>query len=106
MGRVMITFLALLLSLTNIVLAMDIHAEALTGQHHPAMELHADADCGGKSGENHLQCHHCCHAQGHLSSLPQRSYFNSAIPGHDWVLVETIHPRSPGYAPPVPPPKV
>jgi hypothetical protein len=100
------TFLALLLVLTNVVLAADIHAEALTGQHHPDMELHAGEPCSpGESGEDHLQCHHCCHAQGHFSSLPQRGYSDLALPSHDWVLTEVVYPHQPGYAPPVPPPK-
>jgi hypothetical protein len=106
MCRLSTAFLALLLVLSNISLAADMHAEAMSGLHHPQMELHADDGCGDENGENHPQCHHCCHAQGHFSSLPQRSCSDLSIAGHDWDLSEIIHPHSPGYAPPVPPPKV
>jgi hypothetical protein len=104
MYRFSTAFLALMLVLSNIVMAADIHAEAMNGQHHPQMELHDDDGCGGENGD-HPQCHHCCHAQGHFSSLPQRSYSDLRITAHDWALTEITHPHSLGYAPPVPPPK-
>lgn len=95
-------FLSLLLVMANIVMAMDIHAESMTGQH--SLELHADNDCD--PGDKHPACHHCCHAQAHFCSLPQRS--NSGWPlsfSHEWTLLEAARPHPLGYAPPVPPPK-
>lgn len=106
MRRFVITFLALLLPMTNIVVAADVHAETYGGRHHPDMELHLD-DHGdqGKDGKHH-ECPHCCHAQGHLSSLPQRSHTDWAVaPGHDWTLNDSTHPHPLQHAPPVPPPK-
>lgn len=101
MCRFLTAVMALLLALTNIVLAADMHAEAFSERHHPEAALHAD----DHDGEQHPQCHHCCHAQGHLSSLPQAAHFWSMPAGHDWSVMVAVRPHSQGYAPPVPPPK-
>lgn len=95
-------FLALLLVSGNLVLAMDVHAEAWGGQH--SLELHADDDCG--SGESHPSCHHCCHAQAHFCSLPQRAASDWALTsGHDWMPGESARFSATADAPPLPPPK-
>ena len=104
MRRFLITSLALLMVLTNTLMAADVHAEAFSGRHAPDAELHADEH--GDSGEHHAQCHHCCHAQGHFSSLLQHSHVNGFIAsGDDWAILEAAQPHQPGHAPPVPPPK-
>lgn len=96
------TFLSLLLLSANLVLAMDVHAEALGGRHSP--ELHAGDDCG--PDEPHTACHHCCHAQAHFCSLPQRSATDWALAsGHDWMPAESTLLSGTADAPPVPPPK-
>lgn len=101
------TFLALLLVLTNMVLAADVHAEAFSGQHHPGVALHADDHDHGDPGDNnHPPCHHCCHAQAHFFSLAQHANADwSTAPGHDWTITDTSALRLLGHAPPVPPPK-
>lgn len=104
MRRFLITSLALLLVLTNTLMVADVHAEAFSGRHSPDVELHAGEH--GDSGENHAQCHHCCHAQGHFSSLLQHSNAGWSIASsHDWAILEASQPHQPGHAPPVPPPK-
>lgn len=95
--------MALLLVLTNTLMLADVHAEALSGQNLPEPELHADGHCG--QGEQHSQCHHCCHGQAHFYSLlpyTQDDWFASA---RDWVPLSVAQPSLTDRAPPVPPPK-
>lgn len=107
MRRFTITFLALLLPLTHMVLAADMHAEAFTGRHSSGASLHADNHGGPHENDvNHEACHHCCHAQAHLSSLPQDSHFSwTTTVAREWGLTRAVDRRSLGHAPPVPPPK-
>lgn len=98
------TFMAMLLVLSNIVLAADMHAEAFSGRHHPEPALHADDPCD--QGEQHAQCHHCCHAQAHFYSLTQHAHSDWFSAGHDWVVSAIVQPHPLDQAPPVPPPKV
>lgn len=107
MRRFTITFLALLLPLTHMVLAADMHAEAFTGRHSSGASLYADNHGGPHENDvNHEACHHCCHAQAHLFSLPQDSHssWTTAV-AREWGLTHAVDRRSLGHAPPVPPPK-
>lgn len=106
MRRTLFTLLAILLAMTNIVMMADAYAEVFTGQIRPNIELCADNPCSpGRDGSREPQCQHCCHAQGHLTSLPQRSQAWSIDAGHDWTLNDSVHPHPLRYAPPVPPPR-
>ncbi|HEX7026209.1 MAG TPA: hypothetical protein VF268_03140, partial [Gammaproteobacteria bacterium] len=66
MRGLLFTVMALLLVLTNTLMLADAHAQAASGQH-TGPEVHADGHCG--PGEQHAECHHCCHAQAHFYSL-------------------------------------
>ncbi|MDZ7662992.1 hypothetical protein [Thiohalophilus sp.] len=101
MRGIAILFLSFLLLVGNTAIAVDLHAEALNGQHHPEStpdNKHPDKTTQAAS-------HHCCHGQAHFLSVPTESRFNGLIAtGHDWAILSTIRPEHPGHAPPTPPP--
>lgn len=103
MRESLFTFMALLLVLTNTFMLADVHAEAISGQHHSEPELHADGHCD--PGEQHAQCHHCCHAQAHFYSLTPSTHDDWFSPDHGWTILAVVQPHLTGRAPPVPPPK-
>lgn len=93
--------LSLLLLIGNTAIAADLHAEALSGQHHPE----STSDNPSPHTGTHAACHHCCHGHAHFLSVPTDSRFNGiTTTAHDWVIISTIRPEYPGHAPPTPPP--
>lgn len=97
--------LALLLLIGNTAIAADLHAEALSGQHHPESMSQSDNHHGHPDTETQAASHHCCHGHAHFLSIPAESRSNGlSATAHEWTILSTIRPEHPGHAPPNPPP--
>src|SRR5690606_29581979 len=102
MFRYLLTTLAVLVTLTNLVLAADPHAPVHSGDHGHTLEAHVDSHTmTGDAAEPH---HDCCASHTHVLSLPS-SLALARIPEHQgWKRAQSTLPQQQGPPPLLPPP--